>query len=159
MGRRNVRRYTCICGHEAECEGYTSAQADANAEYRKQRLCWDCECKKRGAEAAEKASAAGLPVLTGSEKQATWATQLRQELVDYLGRLRSAPEAEAADVDNLAHVIDMIRAETAARWWIDRRHDGAKEIVHELICKMQEREYRVSSDVAFVRLMHAVTEH
>lgn len=85
-------------------------------------LCPECYAKKCAAEreakhqaeyeAAAKASA-GLPALTGSERQIRWATTLRAEALDALRKM--------IDPVFWAAVEGVFAAETSAGWWIDHR--------------------------------------
>ena len=67
--------------------------------------------------AAEKARGAGLPDLSGSEKQIAWATKIRQDFVD-----DRFPVDKLTD-DGRKCLIDFLGQHTDSRFWIDRRSD------------------------------------
>ena len=93
------------CGHTGE-----RYQAYGRLDERERQLAalerHECPaCRKA---AADKASVdVGLPLLVGSDKQVVWATEIRERV------LRLHPE-----------LAQQLRAETSARWWIERA--GAK---------------------------------
>jgi hypothetical protein len=90
------------CGHTDQQQMYGKvSERDRRAEYMGRSKCPTCAA----AEAVEKSSAAGLPVLTGSDKQIAWAAQIRERAL----RLLPADRAEK------------LRPETSAKWWIDHR--------------------------------------
>ena len=85
-------------------------------------LCDDCKAAE-GRKAGDANTAAGLVALTGSEKQIAWAEQIRAKLlplyVDFVGV--QAPKLDAENAKKLNAVLDMVKAETSASWWIDHR--------------------------------------
>ena len=94
---------THACGHQGE-----RYQAYGKLDGRERQLAaierQDCPaCRKAAADKA--AAEAGLPLLTGSEKQVAWAAEIRERA------LRLVPAERAA----------VIRSEQSAKWWIDNR--------------------------------------
>ena len=108
------------CGHTAEVQLY-GKEAD-----RQKKIAWyatiDCpDCDAR--EQREKAISAGLPELTGSEKQITWATKLRNNALAKL-------DAQIAVISNEQNKFKMttfrnqwVNKETASSYWIDNRDE------------------------------------
>jgi hypothetical protein len=96
---------THACGHQGE-----RYQAYGKMELReRQRVAIERQecpaCRKWQAE--QHASAAGLPILVGSDKQIAWASDIRARA------LRLLPADKA----------DRLRAETSAKWWIEHRSE------------------------------------
>jgi hypothetical protein len=114
------------------------------------RLAWlervPCLACKQAAEqtAAETSAAdAGLPALTGSEKQITWATRVRAALLGKVavererfsaqGRRQGASEEKmASELDKFDAAVAKLAAQTAAAWWIDRRDHGPMALLREV---------------------------
>ena len=73
--------------------------------------------------------------LTGTEKQITWAEQIRAKMllageIDQIHRLATAAEAKnPAQADAVRRAIEIVRDETSAAWWIDRRDSNLRTIV------------------------------
>ena len=115
-------------------------------EYKLNNWDWTCDsCREKqryeeNAKAAAENAASGLPSLTGTEKQIAWAETLRAE------RLEMIRKALAGEYDSFylhaywgeylgctfskclqpedprtAHAIEVLKQQTAARWWIDQR--------------------------------------
>lgn len=78
------------------------------------RSCWD-------AAQAAKAHEAGLPELSGSPKQIAWANGIRNRI---LAEADSCINAHP-DWPNMDKWLTELKKETAARWWIDHRDEGA----------------------------------
>lgn len=119
------------CGHTESHQLYGPGK---NREWRAKRLasepCSECRKAEQEAENAKAAAAnaeAGLPALTGSEKQVAWAETIRAEK---LGAIQEAieelqgqcPKAKWPEVEGkLVAATDALQAQTAASWWIDHR--------------------------------------
>lgn len=100
---------TYKCGHVAE------VQLFGKMEDREKKIAWyaTIDCPECQAEAkAEEAKAAGLPELTGSEKQIAWALSIRQKFVD---------EVEAIKTETLSKI-----REEKAEWFVSQA-DKAKQ--------------------------------
>ncbi|NLZ19353.1 MAG: hypothetical protein GXY24_03680 [Bacteroidales bacterium] len=115
-------------------------------EYKLNNWDWTCDaCREKqrqeeNAKAAAENAAAGLPALTGTEKQIAWAETLR---VERLGVIRKALAGEydysymsafwgnsigytdekclQPEDPRTAHAIEVLRRQASARWWIDQR--------------------------------------
>lgn len=102
-------------------------------------ICPDCEFEARAEKAAElgqKAVAAGLPKLQGSQKQIVWAEQIRAELLeesrDFISNEREYIEKHETDetkrkekmriLDICEEMLGQMQREAHASWWIDHRH-------------------------------------
>ncbi len=135
-----MAKYTAhhICGHDAELQLYGPGKE------RERRLRWlatvPCMDCKRAAEQAARAEAsvaaaaqaeiAGLPNLTGSEKQVAWAETIRRDRLAQLDKVLDAlrqpasrlTEAGRADLfAALDRLAGEYRGQAEARWWIDHR--------------------------------------
>lgn len=97
--------------------------------------CWKVEQDKKRAEkiaqenarSKELAQRYGLPALSGSEKQITWATTIRQQMIDSMESFITecdkpewAPKCDALRESFSAVVL----SNTDARWFIDHRDFG-----------------------------------
>ncbi len=121
VGNNIMAKYTITykCGHTAEVQLY------GKHEERERKIKWyatincpDCEVKEQR-EIAEKA---GLPQLTGSEKQINWAIALRNDALNIINaQIAKLPEPNKTTTTNLRN--QWIQRETAATYWIDRRYD------------------------------------
>ncbi|WP_051356389.1 hypothetical protein [Azorhizobium doebereinerae] len=77
-----------------------------------------------------------LPALTGSDKQVAWARTIRAEIMgevmEYLTTLRVKAEAQdkvAEYEERAAVLLQVIGANTAARYWIDNKGRPARELL------------------------------
>lgn len=118
------------------------------------RLCEECDAKQRqahNAQCAEENAAAGLPALTGSEKQVAWAESIRSQR---MGHIRQALAGElapmyleafwgnpeyyrttppmAVDDPNVGYAIDLLKKQTSAHWWIDNRETRIGHLLKNL---------------------------
>lgn len=120
MGKEYV---THSCGHEVVHQLYgPHASRDRKAAYLATQACPDCQKAARdlanaakNAEAAEQANAAGLPELTGSEKQIAWATTIRQEKLGQIEQIND-------------YGLSLLTGQTAASWWIDLRNEDFSSV-------------------------------
>ena len=145
---------TYSCGHEGRV-GINGPTKDRQrkADLRFSGLCPECYKKeqeekraKENAEAAEKSAEMELPELTGTEKQVSWANNIRlkiiENLTEYLNKLEKymvknglefAPNTEIT-IEELHNAFDWFMiSKTEARYWIDIRQVGVKfgDIVNE----------------------------
>ena len=113
-------KITYACGHTAEVQLYgKEAERQKKIAWYSTINCPECEAHEQ----KEKAEAAGLPELTGSEKQIKWATKLRN---DALAKL-DAQIAVISNTDNKSKMTafrnQWIGKETASTYWIDNRDE------------------------------------
>lgn len=96
-----------LCGHTTEVQlfGHWSDRERRMAAMERE-LCAAC----RAEQARQAAAEAGLPALTGSDKQIAWAAEIRDTAIwRAKGTARAEKVAEAA------------QKQTRAAWWIDNR--------------------------------------
>ena len=98
-------------------------------------VCDECLYAERKTEAADisrRAASAGLPELTGSEKQITWAQQIRYDFAEVVARFwqdvedgkcgDTTSEQAMASIKRTKNVLNYIfTSKTSASWWIDNR--------------------------------------
>jgi hypothetical protein len=128
--------------------------ADRKAEWAESQgfICSDCQDKQRqteNAKAAEQNQAAGLPELTGSDKQIAWAETIRAQKLEtirqslageldhmmidaYWGSAGWHQEPLPVDHPHAYYAIDLLKQQTSASWWIDRRDSKIGFILREL---------------------------
>ncbi|WP_305043864.1 hypothetical protein [Geoalkalibacter sp.] len=120
-------------------------------QYKLEKWDWTCDtCKERqrqdeNTRAASANSEAGLPALTGTEKQIGWAETIRAERIgeidqavaSYEGKLASLNDERRRRADEVAvedgfasieeslscvrEAAELLRSERSAHWWIDNR--------------------------------------
>ena len=109
------------CGHHDRVQlyGKTSGR-EQEVERREKSLCSDCwkaEQERRNTEAAKAAEVAnpGLPTLTGSPAQITWAGAIRAKAIDVIAQA-------VADADQeVTAFAKRVLKQSESRYWIDRR--------------------------------------
>lgn len=86
---------------------------------------------------------AGLPRLLGTEKQVTWAMDIRREKLTEIAELEMEYEEGMASLDRdltaEEQVADIatrkammaVQHQTDATWWIDKRGDSAQQLARE----------------------------
>lgn len=151
--------YQCDrCGADITITGHNRSDANHRAEYFASSggLCHECWAKARDEERAQKAKldaemakASGLPELTGSDKQITWAETIRAKAVPILGKKEAWAETQMSRPDTSqerlslaarteiydAHVciISEVCAHAEAHYWIERRdRDWGTWIVEQM---------------------------
>ena len=113
---------------------------------RQRRLEWlaqtDCSThyhEKLAAAAATKAAATGMPDLTGSENQVSWALTIRAaadtDLRDLRERCPNANEVAALD----AAMVEFYAGHLEARWWIDHRSESVRPYITPILHRLQGR--------------------
>ena len=97
-------------------------------------VCSDCSRKQKAEEAAQRAAELGLPVLQGSEKQVAWAVTIRERLLQTLSEFKGemALANQPQDLlDAFDKILDGIKAQDSASWWIDRREYGPRTLIRD----------------------------
>ena len=135
---------THSCGHSETVNLF------GKTDERARRLAWlasvPCmSCKRASEQAAAETSAAdaGLPALTGSEKQIAWATRVRAELLDKVAQERErfaavgrrqgvSAEKMAEEMGNFDAAVARLTTQIAAAWWIDHRSSGPMGLLREV---------------------------
>ena len=121
------------CGHAETVQLYgPEKDRERRIEYLRACLCPDCYRAQQTEKATDEATAAGLPELTGSEKQVNWAVTIRskvlQKLADFRGNLSNQPQEV---LDRFDEIAADVKGHTEARWWIDRRDYTAPALIRE----------------------------
>jgi len=119
------------CGHTEIVQLYGPYKArQAKIDWMRARgLCPACraaERERKNQEAAAANTAAGLPPLTGTPKQVSWAESIRAEILSGEDEVRAriaAPNAPADQVAWAEKALERIRNQTSAAWWVEHRHD------------------------------------
>lgn len=152
---------TRTCGHDERIQIYgtnSHGERDRKAEWEATRECRPCHDARIAAErqeASEQATAAateaGLPALTGSDRQVAWAETLRADRlrqidtmiatetdrlarIDAEGRPADLIDRQRQGLDIIARLRDLAVSKTDAKWWIDYRSQriGALARLHGL---------------------------
>lgn len=112
-------RITYACGHTAEVQLYgKESKRERKIKWYNTIDCPDCENAKQK-KIAEKA---GLPELTGSEKQIAWAIKLRNNALAILdAQISKISESHKSTMTYLRN--QWISKETASVYWIDNRDE------------------------------------
>lgn len=130
---------THSCGHESRVQLYGPLKdRERKAAWMAKDCCPECAAKarlERAAEVAAADAAAGLPTLTGSDKQIAWALDIRTaimaDLNERLAKVDAAPVKpglewqKEATMPLLREGISKVLSETSASVWIDRRDSAA----------------------------------
>ena len=144
-----MAKYTIThkCGHE-EVHNISGPvkDRDRKAEYLASRVCRECWLAEQNKKAEADASAnqaAGLPELSGSAKQISWAESIRAKVIGRLEGMIStgrqhlidtgADEARLAAADEAGRKgLDWLKGHTESRWWIDHRDSDMRTIMGEM---------------------------
>lgn len=113
------------CGHTTEIDlvGKTT-ERERRLAWLATQPCMDCKRAAEAAKAQATAEAAGLPALTGSDKQIAWAETIRAKALAAIDEI-TAKCGESAKVPEALAIVDWVRGQSESRWWIDHRDDGA----------------------------------
>jgi len=131
---------THTCGHTTSTQLYgKGSERDSRRAYLASQPC--AACKRAAANETAAVETAGLPALTGSDKQIAWATTIRRDQMALLtaeverrlagmaakmAQLGDALTTEqragaAANQAKYGEMIAYAEAQTSASWWIDNR--------------------------------------
>lgn len=136
---------TFSCGHEGRVDiGGPTKDRQRKADWRFSGLCPECykkyleeEKERKEQEAAEKSAEMELPELAGTEKQVSWANDLRLKIIGNLTaylkklerymvekRIEFAPNTDVK-IEELHNALDWFMiSKTEAKYWIDIRQAG-----------------------------------
>lgn len=125
-----VMYFICeTCGQKYSRPTYTSTATSETKRFWREKegtaygICSECY-KKEQTEKREKAmSESGLPELTGSEKQIEWATKIRFEKYETSKGYTKNMTPKGAEI------YDRLFGMTEAKFWIDNRDEGFRELV------------------------------
>jgi len=139
------------CGHDQTHQLYGKHKdRERKIEWLQDQPCTDCwkseQEKSRAAENAQAKvdnAAAGLPALTGSDRQIAWAESIRAKALVEIGEdakklIALLPGSGWSDVaqaevrDALALIASEPARQTEARWWIDRRDNWTSYVRDQL---------------------------
>lgn len=131
------------CGHveEEQLFGPGSERDRKLAWMEKTGLCRACYAveqtaarETQNAAAATASTAAGLPTLTGTERQVPWATTIRQE---WIGRSLERVPAEHPSREAVGQaLIAAASSQPSAGWWIDHRDTLNRDLAAEYKSQM-----------------------
>ena len=123
---------TYKCGHTGTVELFgKGSDRERKLEWMsKNHICPEClEKEKQAAQKAiiEEAKNAGLPELTGSEKQVAWAISIRQTFIEAIENGIATSDAKYADnpqwTESRSAIVSSVEyiksTKTEAKWWID----------------------------------------
>lgn len=133
---KHFREVRHTCGHLYIHERRNQSKSEWSEQEEKN--CPRCRLLIRGGEAQAKAIERGLPALTGTQAQASWAYQIREayaqrleeEREEQLGRVRNdpmiqkSPRAKARALELIEDVYCKYSenlSQTNAKWWIENR--------------------------------------
>lgn len=127
------------CGHQAVEQLYgPGAERTRKAAWLATQPCLTCSRQTATVTATTAAVAAGLPALTGSEKQVEWAARIRVALLAEIKQVRASLDARAAKhpgpaADEVLAVADKaiaaLESKSEARFWIDSRDLGGMAVL------------------------------
>jgi hypothetical protein len=154
MARAHAHCATDGCTHTILFIESTRKLADRKAAWAESQgfICSDCQEKQRQAENAKAAAAnqaSGLPALTGSDKQIAWAEKIRHQKLEtirqvmagemqrmyidaYWGASVWRQEAMPTNDAHIGYAVELLKSQTAASWWIDRRETKVGYMLREL---------------------------
>jgi len=126
-----------ICGHSEDTQIYgPTRERQGKADWLASRDCAECYARKlqqqraeASTQAAAQSAAAGLPALTGSDKQIAWAESIRAAaaaiLMPLRDKLRNPPRAlsveETAAQASAISIVESVLARADAHEWIESR--------------------------------------
>lgn len=96
-----------------------NGERERKAEWLAGRVCTECSRQQQRAKAAEDNK--GLPALTGSEKQITWAETIRTSAVKQLNELKDMIDPNHPESAIPLGIIDNVIQQSESRYWIDNR--------------------------------------
>ena len=118
---------TCkICGNEFEIRKAkrNRAEADDFKAWAIENITECRECRARRAHEEAMQEAEGLPQLTGSEKQISWAVDIRARVIRII---KSQYPLQLPDLDAV------LKAKTKASWWIDERGRDESTLIDDAV--------------------------
>ena len=93
-----------------------------------QEVCQACWRAQRHQQAAEAAHTQGLVELTGTPAQVSWAETLRQEMLTKVEEIEATIPATDANLPTWRRLVQKLRIQSKAGWWIDQRGSTPLEI-------------------------------
>lgn len=116
---------TYACGHTGTVQILGPEKERARKlDYLTRCSCPECQKVEKNAALSEYENAAGLPELTGTEKQINWARKLRQEQLtgveEFMARFKTDEQTAA--------FIKWLKGQTEAKFWIENRDKTPQKI-------------------------------
>lgn len=134
------------CGHEGTVRLFgRSSERERKLKWLETQLCWDCqkaEQEKKYKEEAEKgkefAEEMGLPELTGTEKQISWALAIREK------KLIGAESYK--EYNNFDIFYDWLANHKEAIFWIDHQNDSTQMLARVFRTEKKNKEKSARMD-------------
>ncbi len=121
MSKTNVTR-KCGCHETLVLDGNAARRAN-RAKWESEKNCFKCQIKINNETAKQNQLELGLPQLTGTEKQISYAENLRdkcaKQLINYRDRLISGEIPGQEQNKNHVQYVNKIIAVTDSKFWID----------------------------------------
>lgn len=115
-----MAKYTIThsCGHSVKKDLRPSEVAYMTKKIEASK-CFECQCAEKSAQATEMAQSQGLPTLTGTDAQISFAQTKRIELIEKI-KAHIATYEDVSD-EQKAAVIAVISAKTDSAYWLNIR--------------------------------------
>lgn len=132
---------THTCGHDEQVELFgKGTERQKKIAWMEQQDCRACRNGATNAAATTSNAAAGLPTLTGSEKQISWAETVRaaqlamvarelNNVAEAMARQGKTPEQIVGAYAPIDVMVVKVQAQTSAAWWIDHRSDSLQTLL------------------------------
>lgn len=153
--------------------GYNRARADSYAAYCEKRgdICRSCAQAKFAADnqaAVAASQTAGLPALTGSEKQVAWANTIRLQALPHVAGGHDLMVHEMSDMcavqcldasvaaelhDAVALLASELRQQLDAKFWIDRMRAASPQVIQSWMRDELNRRLRTIAPSAYAAAM------
>lgn len=141
----SMAKYTVSfsCGHSDEIQllGPEAERQRKIAWFGRSGTCVACRRADKAADLAALEGEHGLPALTGSDQQISWARDLRAAKVAQIvaqgdAAMAAVPEAARPKAEaQRAQVYGLLAKPTAAKFWIDLREATGTDIVRRLVAE------------------------
>ena len=125
---------TCSCGHVETVQIYGKA-SDREKEIarREKGVCKECWQAAQAEAAQETTQTFNLVQLEGSEKQISWAENIRAKIFDRYGN-----QLKAATDEKTKNFVAFLMSQSSAKYWIDRRNATIRGLAQEWAKKISE---------------------
>jgi len=157
------------CGHTETIQIYgtnSHGERERRAKWEENKLCADCyqkELQKKRAEenskSAQSAQEAGLPKLTGSDKQISWAESIRDKFKFDIPASKELPGLSEY-TQQFRNVVESLRdrnkKKTEARWWIDNRDKMQGSSVSKIAQNMTSKVVKDGKTETLIGILSAI---
>lgn len=141
-----VLKFKCTnCGNEYSFDAYRKDDTSQTKEYWRNLqgssygLCQECYQAKKKAEWEEKNQQAtqrskeqGLPALTGTEKQVSWANAIREKRIKGLNEEIEDDLNSDEEISACKKALELVLSKTEAKWFIDHRYSTPLRLANKL---------------------------